>query len=142
MIKLKRLITENFDAVSGEELDVEQYNQVDQMVKDSGINILSDKDLSIVYLIEGNVVAGLWVSYLGGKFSFDVIVSKNFRNRGYGARLIKQGLNMYREMASDDPDLKLELDVVNSRLIEPLKSSGLKVLQVVGGHTIMGYDKR
>lgn len=141
MISLRQLITENLEIASAEELTPEQYEQLNRMVVESGIRILSDKELDTVYLIDGNVAAGLWTSFQGGVFSFDTIVDKKYRNQMLGARLIRQGLQMYQEIASDDPDAKLELDVVNDKLVEPLKKMGLVVLNQIAGHVIMGHPQ-
>ena len=141
MINLKSLIVENVEVAAPDELSPEQYDQLSRMVVESGIRILSDKELDTVYLIDGNVAGGLWTSFMGGTFSFDTIVDKNYRNQALGARIIRQGLEMYREIASDDPSAKLELDVVNDRLVGPLTKMGLKVQNRVAGHTFMGYDQ-
>lgn len=142
MIRLQDLLLEGLEVIGPDELTPEQYDQLNQMVRYSPIRILSDRELDTVYLMDGNVAAGLWTSLRGDIFTFDVIVGRNYRKQLLGARLIKQGLDMYRQLAMDDPELKLELDVVRSRLVRPLEMMGLKVLKKVGGHTIMGYGEK
>jgi hypothetical protein len=139
MIKLKSLILENVEVIGVDELQPEHYDQLNKMVQESGIRILSDKELDTIYLVDGNVAGGLWTSYRNNVFSFDTIVGKDYQNMAIGVRIIKQGLSMYKSLLVDDPEAKLELDVVNKRLVAPLQNWGLKVIGVEGGHTIMGY---
>lgn len=141
MISLRKLIVEEFEVIGPDELTPEQYDQLETMRLESGIRILSDKELDTVYVIDGNVAAAMWISYMADEFSFDVIVNKNYRRQGLCNRLTKTGLEMYREIVQSDPNAKLKLDVVNQHLVEPLKKMGLKVLQMVGGHTLMGYGR-
>lgn len=138
-IKLKSLLVEAVETVSPDELTPEQNEQLNQMTVESGIRILSNKELDIVYLVDGNVAAGLWTSLVNDEFSFDTIVGKQYRNQALGARMIKDGLSLFKSLRFDDPNVTLRLDVVNYRLVEPLTKIGLKVLDRVGNHTIMGY---
>lgn len=137
---LYETINENVEVVNPDDLNAEQNKQLNEMVKESGIRILSDKNLDCVYLVNNNVAAGLWTSLRNDVFSFDTIVGKNYRNMALGARIIRQGISIYREILSDFPETKLKLDVVNDRLVGPLKKMGLKVQFSGQGHTIMGYD--
>lgn len=141
MINLKSLIVENIEVIAPDEMLSKHHQQLQDMVTDSKIHIRSDKELDTVYLIDGNVAGGLWTSFRNDVFSFDTIVGKNYQNQMLGARIVRQGLQMYREIAFDCPDVKLELDVVNARLVEPLKKMGLKVQNSVMGSTIMGYGE-
>ena len=139
MIRLKSLLIEAVEAVGSDELTPEQYDQVEQMRIESGIHILSDRELDTVLLVDGEAAGTLYTSYRTNVFTFDIIVSKKFRGGPLAAALNRRGLEEYQQILNDDPRAKLELDVVNDKLIEPLQKWGLTILRKVGGHTIMGY---
>jgi len=114
------------------------HNQIQSLEKTSGISILRNKELSLV-LVEDNIIIGALYTELSNlKFSFDVIVHPQHRNKGIGDKLIKLGLSNYKELKNSyDDEIKLVIDCVNPLLINTFKKNGLKVVKTDGKHTIM-----
>ena len=102
----------------------QMYQQAYDLVPNSGINILSGKELSGVVINNGVVVGAIFteLNNFDKEFSFDVIVDKNYRGSGIGKELVKYGVdeyNSYQDMF--DGELKLKLDVVNPYMRDLLK---------------------
>ena len=149
MIKLKKLIEtrgletqndysrqESIELTGPEETDIDYYDDLNRMEKESGINILSNKELNTLAVQDEKLVGALYVSMQNDEFSFDVIVDKLARGQGIGAKLIDNALSQYREI-KDDMRLTLKLDVVNQWVEKYLLKKGLKIVGKYGTHTIM-----
>ena len=103
----------------------EIYNQIQEIVKNSDINILSDKQLTGFVLKDNNAVGAIFSSLDNNEkeFSFDVVVDEKYRGTGIGRELTQDGIDQYesyRDMFEGD-ELKLILDVVNPNMRELLK---------------------
>ena len=82
------------------------------------------------------MVGALYVENNNYEFSFDVIVAKEARGQGIGAKLIDMALAQHRDQ-ENEMGTELRVDVVNPWVEKYLKHKGLKVLTKQGGHTIM-----
>jgi len=134
MIKLKSLIKEELTFESPDESSVNFYSDLNRIEKESGINILSDKNLLIVAIKDEKCVGALYTGFSNKEFSFDIIVDKNERNQGIGDNLFKIGMAEYHSV-SDEYHLKL--DVVNPYWVNHHLKRGLKIVNKIGNHTIM-----
>jgi len=122
--------------ISPDEVEYDYYDDLNRMERESGIRILRDKEVSILALQNGKVVGALYTTTHPYEFSFDVIVDKAARGQGIGAKLIDFALSEYSQIAADQ-GTELRVDVVNPWVEKYLLKKGLRVLQKVGGHTIM-----
>ena len=137
MIKLKDLfevVDPNVQFLSPDEMENDYSVDLDRIQKDSGISILSDKELNTLAVYNGKVVGALYTGTSGGEYSFDVIVDKSMSGKGIGSALVDMGLSQFRDFPDD---YVLKMDVVNPWVEKYLLKKGLKVVDKVGGHTIM-----
>lgn len=140
MIKLKSLILETSDELEfvspdeASERDIDYYDDLNRIEKESGIRILSDKNLSVIAIKNGKAVGALYTGLSGDEFSFDIIVDKNERGQGIGNKLSNLGFSEYRDLPEG---YNLKLDVVNPNMVHYLLKKGLTVVNQIGGHTIM-----
>lgn len=88
-------------------------DQAEQLSRTSSVNILRDKELDVVMVDDstGKVVGGLWTSFDGSSFSFDVIIDPKYQNSGLGKRLIRTGMDIFNQY--DDINAELDLHVTN-----------------------------
>ena len=108
-----------------------------ELEKESGINILRDKDInSVVIDTDGKTKAALYTSFLNNEFGFDVVVAKDSQGKGIGSHLIDRAISDVKQLVDEGFDFKI--DVVNPMLVDPLKRRGFEVTEEVGGHTLMG----
>ena len=127
-------IQENLYFTSPDNIDIDYYDDLNRIEKESEISILSDKELNTLAIKNDKVVGALYTGMTGNKYSFDIIVDKNFRNQGIGDKLFKFGMEEFKQL----PDgYVLRLDVVNPHWVEHHKKYGLKILKKIGNHTIM-----
>lgn len=140
MIKLKtyvKLLIESSENVTYEnphDTVVDYYDDLNRIEKESGINILRNKDLHSIAIKDGKCVGALYTSLVGENFSFDIIVDKNEQNKGIGNELFKIGMDEFKSL----PDTyTLKLDVVNPNWVQHHLRRGLKIVDVIGNHTIM-----
>ena len=115
-----------FESISSVYIGDDQYDLADQAEKlsrASTINILRDKELSMVLVDDSTneVVGGLWTSFDGSEYSFDVIVADKYKGTGLGHRLISAGMDDYNNYAMD-MDVDLNLHVTNPFLPKVLSS--------------------
>jgi predicted nucleotidyltransferase len=140
-LSLKESVIKNLETKNGDELDDIEQTDVERIRKESGINILSGKELTLVYLIDNKVVGMLYTEFdTDGEFSFDIIVDKPYRKQGIGKLMIKNAIRRfnYDKDAYENPHIKL--DVVNRNLESYLKSIGFKEVNRIQGHTIMTFN--
>lgn len=118
--------------------DYEIGNQADAVAKSSGINILSNKELTYVSKDEkGNVIGALYTSLDQNTFSFDVVVSQTAQGQGIGTKLVEEAISIYKHYKFDMPNLKIEADVVSPVMEHILKKKGWRVSKRIGGHALM-----
>lgn len=134
MIKLKDLIKEELSFESPDEVSIDYYSDLNKIEKESGINILSGKNLSILSIKDGKCVGALYTELSGNEFSFDIVVDKNERNRGIGDKLFNFAMNEYHDLPDN---YILKLDVVNPNWVNHHLKRGLKIIDKIGNHTIM-----
>lgn len=119
------------DYFEEEDIDMDDLaDQAEKIANTSSINILRDKELMTVMINDktGKVVGGLWTSFDGESYSFDVIVDSKYQNSGLGAKLIDSGMSQFNYYT--DLDAKLDLHVTNPILPKFLERKyGLKVTQ-------------
>lgn len=127
---------DDVEFVGRDDVDYDYYSDLNRIEKESGINILRDKEVSVLAMKGGRVIGALYTSTHPYEFSFDVIVDKPFRGQGVGPKLIDLGLSEYNQMELEQ-GTELRLDVVNPKVEKYLLRKGLRVLQKIGGHTIM-----
>jgi len=123
-----------------DELSTNDNNNLNKLIKQSGINILSDKELYLSYFINDELVGALFTSYGDDTFGFDIIVDKQHRRQGIGKQMIKDAISEYKNNILDmNPDAKLKLEVVNQLLISYLEKLGFKIDDKIGETVIMSY---
>jgi len=116
-----------------EETDSNILEQAWDIVKTSGINILSDKTLGVVAIVNGKVIGSLFVPEYGRKFSFDIVVSPEYQHQGIGMELAKIGKGMF------DPEQYpegMELDAVSPGGKHISEKLGLEKTDEIGEHSI------
>ena len=122
----------------GEDTDSNVYEQAWDLVKDSNINILRNKELTSVATINNKVIASLFTSWdSDGTFSFDVIVSPKWQKRGIASQLIDGALNEFNMNSEYYDEPKIEVDIVNPNLINHFKKRGFEIINEINNHTIM-----
>lgn len=140
MIKLKDLMKEakgHVQFVDPETTDVDYYNDLNRIERESGIYVYSWKHLTTIAVKDGRCVGGLYEGITNGDtFSFDVIVDKQHRRQGIGAKFISIALSNFQDLPKN---YKLELKVVNAHLINHLQKHGLKIIEKTGQHILMGF---
>lgn len=115
------------DDENGYDID-ELIRKAEELSRTSSVNILRDKDLYSVLVDDstGNVVGGLWTSFDGREFSFDVIIASKYQQSGLGKKLIDSGMDLFNQY--EDAGAELNLHVTNPHLPKLLQREyGLKV---------------
>ena len=145
MIKLLELLKEieegieegieDIQFISPDDITGNHERQLNHLEKESGINILSDRELTVLALKNENVVGALYESSSGNVYTFDVIVDKNEQKRGIGSKLIDIGLSDYTDFR--DIGYPLKLEVVNKNLIPHLLKRGLRIRQKDSGSDVV-----
>lgn len=74
------------------------------------------------------MVGTLFTSLINDKFSFDIVVHPDFRGLGIGSELAKYGLQEFKDLKFDIPEIELQLDVVNPQMRKILEKMGLEVI--------------
>ena len=99
------------DGFDDEHDTYELANQAEELSRASSVNILRDKELDSVMVddVTGKVVGGLWASFDGSSFSFDVIVAPKYQNSGIGKRLIQSGMQLFDQYAGMGAELDLHV---------------------------------
>lgn len=133
-IKPKRLLKENVSFESPDDTEVNYHNDLNRIEKESGINILSDKNLSVLAIKDERCIGALYTGITGNEFGFDIIVDKNEQNLGVGSKLFNIGMSEFRDLPDD---YVLKLDVVNPHWVQHHLKRGLKIVNRIGNHTIM-----
>ena len=124
-----------------DEYDLYDYSdQINELENKSGIRILRGKDLSVIAFLEeeGKIIGVLYTEFSDGKYSFDVIVDEKFRGKGIGRKLMDIGIREYQNLKNEFDNVELEVDAVNPKVVEYLKTKGLKIKKEIEGHIIMG----
>jgi GNAT superfamily N-acetyltransferase len=101
------------DDFDGDRLDQATLDAAWRLAKESGINILRSKQLSMVAVSpDGKAIGALWTTEggYGDKYSFDVAVSPEWRRMGIGSRLAQEGKAMHDPEAWPEG---MELDAVS-----------------------------
>lgn len=113
------------------------YTQAYTLAKDSGLNILRDKDPAC-YALDGERVVGcLFVTDSNQKFSFDIAVDPKFRNKGIGTKLIDMGIQEYEQRKEAFDDYSYSLDVINPSMKKILERKGFQVDEDLGNRWVM-----
>lgn len=137
---LQEVVKGKVEYTSPDEVDYDYSADLNKMEKESGINILRDKEVSTLALQNGKVIGALYTAEHPYEFSFDLIVAKEARGQGIGAKLIDSALAQYRQ-EEIEMGKELRLDVVNPWVEKYLLHKGLVVLEKLPGRSIMGYPK-
>ena len=130
------------DFFDDEGIDPEQVGeQAYALARKGGVRILSDKDPNAFVLDKDREVIGaLFTSWQGGEFSFDVAVSRAHQGRHIGAQLIEYAIDTFNDSSEAyGDDAKMEIDVINRRLVRHLEKQGFTVIKKQGAHTLMRY---
>jgi hypothetical protein len=103
------------------------WQQAFDVAKSSGVNILSDMELSGVLLKDDRVVGCLWIGGGRESFSFDIAIDPLYRNKGLSHVLIKNALSAYEERNEafeqmEGHSLPMKVDVINPVLASTLIS--------------------
>jgi len=107
-----------------EDMDQELLDQAWDLAKNSGINILSDKDLKFIAVVDGIAAGAVFDSITDDKYSFDTIVHPDYQRLGIGKKLIDEAISEKYNLEEAFPELEFELDVVNPNIKRYLESLG------------------
>ncbi|KKM24590.1 hypothetical protein LCGC14_1603520, partial [marine sediment metagenome] len=112
--------------------------QADDIAKETGIYISSDKNLTFMAVGEdGKVKGAVYASVTPEAYSFDTVVDPKSQGQGIGSQLIDQAIGDFRENQEWYPDLVMEIDAVNPLVIPMMEKRGAKITNQVPGHTLM-----
>jgi ribosomal protein S18 acetylase RimI-like enzyme len=115
---------------------------VHKIAKDNGLNILRDKELKFI-LIDNKMsktIGALWTSENSHRFSFDIVITKKYQNKGLSDKLITAAIEEYEsQKEAYGDDFKIEVDVINPKLAQILKNKyGFHVVKEINdGRVIM-----
>jgi len=135
---------EGFDYDTLEDYDIDEENlhsMIESLLKSSGINILSDKDLkNVLYDTSTHSVVGmLYDSINDDTYSFDIITNPKYQGQGFAKRLVDDAINEYDEATNAIEHLQMVADVVNPNMERLLLSKQFNVVDKKPGHTYMKY---
>jgi len=118
----------------------EAWKQAWALARTAPINILRNKEINSVAILNGKVVGVLYDSWYQDEYSFDVIVDPKFQQQGIGKKLIDAAMISFHNDSDgrgDHPHIRAE--VVNKNLITLLSRLGFKPAGQEGGITFMTY---
>ena len=122
-----------------EDYEDDILDKIDTLEKESGIHFTRDRfiDTILFHKKDNKVVGVLYYSDDTDKFTFDVIVSKDYRNKGIASYLVELALDFYNsdtEMFNN----KIEVDAVNPIMANLLKTKfNFKVKEKLPGREIL-----
>ena len=120
--------------MGGDEDNHDHVGQAWDIAKNSGINILSDKDLSNVAL-HGNKVVGATFASVDqpeGAYSWDTVVHPKYQGQGVGSKLLDAGASDFHWMAEGADTPHYDLDIVNPGMVKPLQKRGFQIHEQIG----------
>lgn len=130
-----------------EEYGIDKYEAADEVyniAKNGGVNILRDKNLSGVLIdtLNSKVIGGVWVSDDNEVFSFDIAIDKPYQNMGLSHMLIKDVIGEYEFQKSIHDeignDFRMEVDVINPKLAQILKNKyNFKVVKNIDNNRVL-----
>jgi ribosomal protein S18 acetylase RimI-like enzyme len=132
--KIENAITEDG------EVDFEAEDQVRKIANERNIGITRDREIAYVARDEqGNVVGGAFTSYDNqtGKYTFDVVVTKEAEGKGIGSKLLDAVQNIPSDIAEMNPDATVEVDVVNPQMQRMLSKRGFEVSEKIGEERVL-----
>ena len=116
--------------------------QAYDLAKNSPVNILSDKELSVVAVDNNQVVGALFTSFMNSQYSFDVVVHPEYQQMGVGGRLTDTALSEFQSIQSDMPDAYMNIDATSPVMQQMLTNRGLEEKDRVNNdRVIMGKNK-
>lgn len=121
------------------EVSPEKGEALDAIAKREGVGITRDRDAEAVAVDgTGKVVGGLYTSFDGDNYAFDVVVDKASQGKGIGSQLIDEGIRGFDDRLEMNPDATMRLDVTSRRSKAMLEKRGFEVIERVGaGRWIM-----
>ena len=109
-----------------------------EVAREAGINILSDKDFTAGYVVDGEFIAVLFSAADNDGYSFDIAVLPQWQRKGLGTKLLDLAIDDFDQYEEAyGPDFGYKLDVVNSHMVRVLKRRGFVITDKFGGHTLM-----
>lgn len=145
---LNRFITVKYDNEYNEELEeleIDEYeaaNRAEEIARKEGVGILRNKELNdlLIDVAKKEIIGASWISIDDNVFSFDIAIDSLYQGKGLATQLLNNLMNEYEFYQEMNDNLKIELDVINPKLAQILKTNyGFKVLQKVGpDRVIMG----
>jgi len=125
----KKFLGENIDIVycnteDSEDCELEYHEQAWALAKESSINILSDKDLKAVAVMDSKVVGAVFDAINNNKYSWDTIVHPDYQRRGVAKKLIDFAMQEKEDLSDAYGGLEYDLDVTNPHMRAYLKQLG------------------
>jgi ribosomal protein S18 acetylase RimI-like enzyme len=119
--------------------DIDYDKGINNVIKNSEINILRGKEPNTVAIADGIVVGVLFTEFDGSEYSFDAAVLPNYRKKGIGSKLVDIGIAEF-DQYSDIEGTIMRIDAVNPFIEKTLLKKGFKIEGKQNGHTIMIYQ--
>ena len=140
--KIKRVGQQNvrYEWVDSDINDLDDIGeQAYDLALNSPVNVLSDKELSVVAISGEQVVGALFTSIFNNSYSFDVVVDPKFQQQGIGGHLTDLAISEYKNMSADMPELQMDIDTVNPVMQNMLQNRGLSEKEKISDQrSIMG----
>ena len=121
-------------------IDYDDYiNQLNSLEHGSEINILLNKELYAVAIVDNQVAGALYTDYSNDEFSFDIIIDPKYRKRGIGTALLDIALDEY-DFLENELGAAISVDVVNPVMKHMLEKRGFRVVDEYPNRWIMEKD--
>ncbi len=147
----------NIEYVYGDDIDSSEIKEANNIAKEEGISIFSDKNVQSIAKSGDEVIGALWSSWETftrkrhifakkkniAKFEFDIVVKGSFQGKGVGGKLLNIAIDKYNsEKEEYDEDTIIKAIVVNSKMERMLIKKGFKVVRKEDGITVMIKDTK
>jgi GNAT superfamily N-acetyltransferase len=122
------------------EVDFDAEFEVRMIARKRNLGVTSDREIAYVARDEaGKIVGGAFTSYdnATGKYTFDVVVTKEAEGKGIGSKLLDAVQNIPSDVSEFNPEATVEVDVVNPQMQKMLSQRGFVVSRKIGGDRVL-----
>lgn len=115
----------SYEQYWGEDIPDHHNQQAYELAKNSGINILSDKNLTHVLADGDRTIGALWTANNPDGMSFDVAIHPEYRRQGWGSRMVSVAEKLWgQDREAYDENARLRAYAVGEGMPELLQSRG------------------